>query len=191
MDQLLDVLDYLHTRSPMILHNDIKPGNIILKPGGELCLIDFNISMYADSGAITGYTAGYASPEQAALAQQLLYRQPVTITLDARSDLYSLGASFYELVSGVRPTGQGPMPPLRSARPCPVEPAFAEIIDRAMSWRRELRYASARKMRGALQKYRRYRGHYRTYLAAQTLCWSVGVLLIAAGVYFQIGRAHV
>lgn len=190
MDQLLDVLDYLHTRSPMILHNDIKPGNIILKPGGELCLIDFNISMYADSGAITGYTAGYASPEQAALAQQLLYRQPVTITLDARSDLYSLGASFYELVSGVRPTGQGPMPPLRSARPCPVEPAFAEIIDRAMSWRRELRYASARKMRGALQKYRRYRGHYRTYLAAQTLCWSVGVLLIAAGVYFLSGSVR-
>ena len=188
--QLLAVLEYLHSRKPMILHNDIKPGNIMLRPNGELCLIDFNISMYADSGAITGYTAGYASPEQAALAQQILYRQKQTITLDPRSDLYSLAATMYALITGIQPGGQGPMPPLQTMQGLQMDPELCRIVDRAMSWRRELRYTSAARMQAALQNYVRYRGHYRTYMVVQALCWGVGVLLIAAGAYFLVGSVR-
>lgn len=185
--QLLDVLEYLHSRKPMILHNDIKPGNIMLRPNGELCLIDFNISMYADSGAITGYTAGFASPEQVRLAQQILYRQTPTVILDPRSDLYALGATMYALISGIVPPETGPIQPLQAMSHLPVAPELCAIIDRAMCPRRELRYGNAKKMRAALLNYTRYAGHYHTYMAVQAVCWGVGVLLVAAGVYFLVG----
>lgn len=185
--QLLDVLDYLHTRKPMILHNDIKPGNIMLRPNGELCLIDFNISMHADSGAITGYTAGFASPEQVHLAQQILYRQTPTVTLDPRSDLYALGATMYALISGVIPPEEGPVQPLQAMSHLAVEPGLCAIIDHAMYPRREHRYGSAKKMKAALLNYIRYAGHYRTYMVIQAVCWALGMLLVAAGVYFLAG----
>lgn len=184
LQQLLDILEYLHSRKPIILHNDIKPDNIMLRPNGELCLIDFNVSMYADSGAITGYTAGFASPEQVQLAQQLLYHQEPTISLDESSDLYALGATMYALISGRVPPENGPVPPLQSMQGCTVAPELCRIIDKAMSPQKEKRYANAKKMKTALQNYVRYAGHYRTYLFAQTVCWSIGLLFFAAGIYF-------
>lgn len=64
--QLLDALNYLHTRPPYgILHGDIKPANIMLRPDGNICLIDFNIALaLGENGAVqVGYSRGYASPE--------------------------------------------------------------------------------------------------------------------------------
>ncbi len=64
--QLLDALNYLHTRPPYgILHGDIKPANIMLKSDGNICLIDFNIALaLGENGAVqVGYSRGYASPE--------------------------------------------------------------------------------------------------------------------------------
>lgn len=64
--QLLDALHYLHTRPPYgILHGDIKPANIMVKPDGNICLIDFNIALaLGENGAVqVGYSRGYASPE--------------------------------------------------------------------------------------------------------------------------------
>ncbi len=64
--QLFEVLEYIHSRNPKVIHGDIKPDNLILTPDGNICLIDFNISGMAEGGAtvIEGYTEGYASPEQ-------------------------------------------------------------------------------------------------------------------------------
>ncbi|MCI6713622.1 MAG: protein kinase [Lachnospiraceae bacterium] len=66
--QLCEVVSYLHRQKPPIIHGDIKPANIMLTPEDNICLIDFNISGVLDgkSMAATGYTPGYASPEQAA-----------------------------------------------------------------------------------------------------------------------------
>lgn len=65
MRELCEVLDYLHTRKPRILHSDIKPANIMVTPEGDICLIDFNISL---DGSVTqevqGLSRRYASPEQ-------------------------------------------------------------------------------------------------------------------------------
>ena len=65
--QLLEALDYLHSQKPHgILHGDIKPANIMLRPDGDICLIDFNIALaLGEEGAVrVGYSMGYASPEQ-------------------------------------------------------------------------------------------------------------------------------
>lgn len=64
--QLLDALVYLHSRPPHgILHGDIKPANIMLRPGGDICLIDYNIALaLGEDGAVkVGRSRGYASPE--------------------------------------------------------------------------------------------------------------------------------
>ncbi len=64
--QLLDALDYLHNRPPYgILHGDIKPANIMLRPDGNICLIDYNIALaLGEEGAVkVGFSRGYASPE--------------------------------------------------------------------------------------------------------------------------------
>jgi serine/threonine-protein kinase len=95
MDQVLSALDFAHSRD--IIHRDIKPANIIVSPGDVVKLTDFGI---ARSGADrnltqTGLALGslyYMSPEQVQ-AQQA----------DQRSDIYSLGVTFYEMVTGKRP----------------------------------------------------------------------------------------
>ena len=64
--QLLEALKYLHSRPPHgILHGDIKPANIMLRPNGDICLIDYNIALaLGEDGAVrVGASRGYASPE--------------------------------------------------------------------------------------------------------------------------------
>jgi len=64
--QLLEALCYLHSQPPYgILHGDIKPANIMLRPDGNICLIDYNIALaLGEDGAVkVGFSQGYASPE--------------------------------------------------------------------------------------------------------------------------------
>lgn len=105
MKQMCSVLCYLHTREPQVIHGDIKPGNIMLTPQGDICLIDFNISSAAGKNApvwIEGYTKGYASPEQvdAFRFNQKEMDRSNWKSIDARSDIYSLGATVYHMVTG-------------------------------------------------------------------------------------------
>jgi hypothetical protein len=94
--QVLAALDYAHTRG--VVHRDIKPANMMLTPEGVVKLMDFGIARSSADHKLTqtGTTVGslyYMSPEQI---------QGVTAP-DARSDLYSVGVSLYELVTGKRP----------------------------------------------------------------------------------------
>lgn len=104
VEGILEALQYSHKNG--IVHRDIKPGNIMITDSGDTKVMDFGIARaLADGGAtmtstwnIVG-TAQYLSPEQATGAQA-----------DARSDLYSVGCLFYELVSGKPPfTGDTPV----------------------------------------------------------------------------------
>ena len=65
-EQLSSALAYLHGQNPTVLHSDIKPANIMITPEGDVCLIDFNISLVLDGGdaRALGLSHGYASPEQ-------------------------------------------------------------------------------------------------------------------------------
>lgn len=96
--QLSDVLGYLHSRKPPIIYRDMKPDNIMLKPDGNLSLIDFGTAREFDerkTGDTTCLgTIGYAAPEQFGNMGQT----------DARTDIYGLGATLYHLVTGKNPS---------------------------------------------------------------------------------------
>lgn len=95
--QLCDVLGYLHTRTPAIIYRDMKPANVMLKPDGNITLIDFGTARefkeknLADTTCLG--TVGYAAPEQFGGMGQT----------DARTDIYCLGATLYHLVTGMNP----------------------------------------------------------------------------------------
>ena len=105
--QICSTLCYMHGQKPAIIHGDLKPANIMLMPDGNICLIDFNISAILDGSQawVTGYTNGYAPPEQ---IEALNFNQRerdyrLWKKSDPRSDIYSLGATLYHLVSGYKP----------------------------------------------------------------------------------------
>lgn len=157
-DQLLDALDYLHTQDPPIVHRDIKPQNLKLTSRGQIILLDFGlakgqpgeISRVTTAASIFGYTPNYAPLEQIQ-----------GLGTDSRSDLYSLGATLYHLITNVKPpdaltraaaivNGQ-PDPLLKASE---VDSAVAHELDgvlaKAMAQNREQRYATAADMRKAL-----------------------------------------
>ena len=96
--QLCDVLGYLHTRKPPIIYRDLKPGNIMLKPDGNITLIDFGTARTYKRENIEDTTClgtrGYAAPEQFGGRGQT----------DERTDIYCLGATLYHLVTGHNPS---------------------------------------------------------------------------------------
>src|SRR5207248_1342599 len=97
-DQLLDALDYLHTQTPPVIHRDIKPQNLKLGARGQVILLDFGLAKgYSTqttplAASVVGYTPAYAPLEQIQGAGT-----------DARSDLYSLAATLYHLLTGATP----------------------------------------------------------------------------------------
>jgi len=156
-DQLLDALEYLHSQQPAVIHRDIKPQNLKLTPRGEVILLDFGLAKGVVTGkpkssqSIQGYTPHYASLEQIR-----------GIGTDARSDIYSLGATLYHLLTGVMPSDAmtrmaaemmgerdllQPMIELNPTIPVPV----AKVIETAMSLSPNGRPESASIMRQALR----------------------------------------
>lgn len=98
--QICSVLKYLHGLNHPIIYRDMKPGNIMLKPDGNIMLIDFGTAREYKGGqdgdtTFLG-TRGYAAPEQ---FQGEQHHQS-----DARTDIYNLGATMYHLVTGKNPT---------------------------------------------------------------------------------------
>lgn len=225
--QLLEALVYLHSRPPHgILHGDIKPANIMLRPSGDICLIDYNIALaLGEDGAVkVGYSRGYASPEHYGidyagsgftgekrlsrffggktdaaksteadgtakvtetlkLADQpglketmVLEERPEpdrfsgcgvsekrgfsssrgsvsghrSVMLDVRSDIYSLGATLYHLLSGRRPAQDADGVEPLGVSVC--SPAVSDIVKKAMAPDPAMRYQSAEEMLTAFRQ---------------------------------------
>ena len=157
-DQLCDALDYLHTQDPQIIHRDIKPQNLKLTARGQIVLLDFGLAKgsagqltaVTTSASIFGYTPNYAPLEQVQ-----------GLGTDPRSDIYSLAATLYHLLTNVKPPDalsragaivngmEDPLAPAESVAP-QVSPAVAHVLEIAMSQKRDDRYESAQMMREAL-----------------------------------------
>ncbi|MDQ7906975.1 serine/threonine-protein kinase [Phytohabitans sp. ZYX-F-186] len=131
--QAADALQAAHEKG--IVHRDVKPGNLLVRPNGTLVLTDFGIARSAMVGQLTAAgsvlgTASYISPEQAAGG-----------TATAASDIYALGVVAYQCLSGHRPfEGDNPleiaMKHVREqARPLPgdIPPAIRRIVDQSMA----------------------------------------------------------
>lgn len=159
--QLCEALVYLHAQTPPIIHSDIKPQNIMITPQGNVCLIDFNISLDGQgSSQVSGLSAGYAPPEQYPENWPPMMGMggtpyPMVMPLDARSDIYSLGATFYHLMTGVKPEkSTGPVTPISVRRP-PYSQAFVEIVEKMMQPDPNRRYQTAAELLGVLTNIRR------------------------------------
>lgn len=159
-DQLLDALDYLHSHEPPIIHRDIKPQNLKLTGRNQIILLDFGlakgfvgqISRVTTSGSIFGYTPNYAPLEQIH-----------GTGTDARSDLYSLAATLYHLLTNtIPPDALSRAMAITSEQPDPLRPAnevnpqvsadVAEVMQRAMATNPAKRPDTAAEMREILQK---------------------------------------
>ncbi len=150
MTQVCDALEYLHTRTPPIIHRDIKPQNIIINADGRAVLVDFGISKAYDPALKTtkgarAVTPGYSPPEQYGMG-----------TTDARSDVYALGATLYTLLTGSAPpesvaliAGGETLPPIRQTNPG-VNPATEAAVAAAMTLAASQRLSGAGELRDAL-----------------------------------------
>ncbi len=181
--QIAEVLSYLHTQNPPVIHSDIKPGNIIINQNGDAVLIDFNTSIGGNQGNILGLTLPYAAPEQAQLAQYALYGQPAPYVLDGRADLFSLGATFYELICGIRPTYGQPPVPLSDMNLPDYSPEFLKLIDRMMAYDRDKRISSAKKLMTAVD---RMDVRYRKMVVFRCVSVLASAALIASGSFCLI-----
>ncbi|HKS30580.1 MAG TPA: ankyrin repeat domain-containing protein [Pyrinomonadaceae bacterium] len=155
--QILDALDYLHHLSPPVLHRDIKPANLKLLSPNHIVLLDFGLAKgsagqmsVAESKSVHGYSPNYSPLEQMQGAGT-----------DARSDLYSLGATLYHLLTNVKPVDAlSRATALINGQPDPLRPAnklnpevglsLSAALMRAMALNVEHRPRSAAEMRDDL-----------------------------------------
>src|SRR5882724_10904890 len=146
--QVADVLDYLHTRPKPIIYRDLKPANLMIDGNsGRVMLIDFGIARWVkqeEKGVTAVGTMGYAPPE--------LFGGRV----EPRSDIYSLGATMFHLLTGSDPQDN----PLlifdftKNPRPRQIAPSISTememILMRAVEYKPEDRFRSGEDMRDVL-----------------------------------------
>lgn len=159
--QLCEVLDYLHKHG--VLHLDIKPANIMLDREGRLFLIDFNISLSGDENGMNGISQIYASPEQYRKWKGILYGTgDGGVKLDARTDIYSLGASFYHMMTGLPPSpDQTAIYPL-SCFEQNYSKELLRIVGHMMEPERRKRFPSAERVILAIRRIQRSRAEKKT-----------------------------
>ena len=150
--EVADVLDYLHNRRPPIIYRDLKPANLMIDGNsGRVMLIDFGIARWVNKLEEKGVTAvgtmGYAPPE--------LFSGKV----EPRSDIYSLGATLFHLLTGSDPQDNPLLifdfaknPPPRQINPS-ISVEMERILMRAVEYQPEGRFRSAGELRDVLAQH--------------------------------------
>ena len=172
IEQALDALDYAHRQH--VVHRDIKPANMMVTPAGVVKLMDFGIARAKGDQTLTAAdtttgSLGYMSPEQ-------VHGKPT----DGRSDLYSVGISLYEMVTGERPfksnsdfavmlaqVNEQPRPPIELMPP--LAPELNAIILKAIEKKPVARFQSAAEFKQALLKLPAVRGE--AAASTDTVTW--------------------
>ena len=169
---LASALDYLHSMNPPIIYRDMKPSNVMLKPDGQVKLIDFGtakeyiVENNADTTALG--TRGYAAPEQFGDSKgRGIYNT------DARTDIYNLGATLYHLVTGKNPC-EPPyeIKPIRQWNPM-LSSGLEQIIIKCCQANPEDRYQSCSELLYALDHYNELDNEYRAKSRKKLITFSV------------------
>ena len=148
--QVWDALSYLHSQPSPIIHRDVKPANIKIRPDGSAMLVDFGIAKIYDPAMATtmgarAVTPGYSPPEQYGGART-----------DARSDIYVLGATSYHLLTGHTPPESVRRMVDAAAMPSPrqlnqnITPVAEQAILKAVEIATDSRFQSVEEFRTAL-----------------------------------------
>jgi serine/threonine protein kinase len=149
---ICDALSYMHSREPMVLHRDIKPANVRITPRGEVYLVDFGLAkvVHGDQTTTTGaraMTMGFSPPEQYGAART-----------DARTDIYSLGATLYTALTGYTPEDslaqtmdQEDLTPVRERNP-KISKRVAEAVEKALQVHPNNRFQMAAEFKNELLK---------------------------------------
>lgn len=182
--QLCKVLGYLHSQTPAIIYRDMKPSNVMLKPDGNLVLIDFGIAReykeqnLADTTCLG--TIGYAAPEQFGGRGQT----------DARTDIYCLGATLHHLI-----TGQDPCKPPYTRYPirhynASLSTGLEKILVRCTQDNPEERYQSCAELLYDLEHYYEldveYRKRQNRRLGLFSTAAAMSLIFLAVGTGFHI-----
>jgi tRNA A-37 threonylcarbamoyl transferase component Bud32 len=143
--ELCDVLNYLHNHQPQVIFRDLKPSNIMISPNGTVYLIDFGIARHfkqeQSKDTAYYYSVGYAPPEQ--------YGQSQT---GPRSDVYSLGATLHQMLSGHDPSSRPfQFPNLQLIDPTIPVP-LTRLIAQMLEMNEQLRPASMAEVKAQLEK---------------------------------------
>jgi serine/threonine protein kinase len=150
IDQVADALSYLHNQQPAVLHRDIKPANIRIRSDGRAMLVDFGLVKFYDPTMRTtmgarAITPGFSPPEQYG-----------TGTTDTRTDIYALGATMYEILTGQEPpesvlrmSDAAVLLPADKINPN-ITPGISQVIDKAMALTPSQRYQSAVEFKSGL-----------------------------------------
>ena len=153
--QICEALEYLHTRKPPIIYRDMKPANVMIKPDGNIKVIDFGIAReYKDQSladTVSLGTKGYAAPEQFGGKGQT----------DARTDVYCLGVTLHHLLTGQNPC-EPPYEiyPIRHWNP-QLSAGLEAIIQKCTQLNPDDRYQSCAELLYALHHYEEYGAAYR------------------------------
>lgn len=144
--QICDALGYLHSQKPPIIYRDMKPANVMLKPEGNIKIIDFGIAREYKEGNLADTTVlgtkGFASPEHYGGRQT-----------DERSDIYTLGMTMHNLLTGVDPRTPDYMyVPIRQWNP-ELSGGLERIIDKCVSPDPKDRYQNCNELLYALDHY--------------------------------------
>lgn len=143
--ELLDILQYLHSRKPMIIYQDLKPANIMLKPDGHIKLVDFGTALvmtYGDEAMRIAGTIGYGAPEQRGMGGMT--------DVNEKSDIYSWGAVMYSMVTG-QMLNKPPYGMKKLRQVCPnLSFGLQLIIQKATRRNRDERYSGVSELISAM-----------------------------------------
>lgn len=183
--QICDVLSYLHSQKPPIIYRDMKPANLMLKPNGNISIIDFGIAREYKEQNLSDTTVlgtkGYAPPEQ------------YSGQTDPRSDIFALGMTMHHLLTGIDPRNGEAYAPVRQWIP-ELSEGIEAIIDKCVEPAAENRYQSCAELLLDLQDpdkvtrgwRRKLKRRLYTFAGAAAIC----VIAVIAGISFHFAATH-
>lgn len=186
---LCSALEYLHSMDPPIIYRDMKPANIMVKPNGKVKLIDFGTAKEFDTESLADTTAlgtkGYAAPEQFGDSQgRGIHRT------DARTDIYSLGATLYHVLTGKNPC-EPPyvITPIRHWDPT-LSSGLEKIVEKCTRMNPEDRYQNCTELLYDLEHYKEKDDVFRKESVRKMRSFMVSTTLtICGGIAAVVGYA--